>query len=129
MLGVLGVLAVPPARLEQAAPTATRPWAYFAKYGIAVRAGSPAVLITVPETWRHRAGIGWGNNLGVVSSLRLLSCPRQPGAWNVYAENEKGSVNLSRLKSLPSISGRDSMRNIPRPGTGYTHSRDPVSRA
>ena len=82
---VLGVLAVPPARLELAAPTAAQPWAYFAKYGIAIRAGSPAVLITVPETWRHRAGIGWGNNLGVVSSLRLLSCPRQLGAWNVYA--------------------------------------------
>lgn len=82
---VLGVLAVPPARLEQGAPTAARPWAYFAKWGIAVRAGSPAVLITVPEAWRDRAGIGWGNNLGVVSSLRLLSCPRQLGAWNVYA--------------------------------------------
>ena len=82
---VLGVLAAPPARLEQAAPTATRPWAYFAKYGIAIRAGSPAVLITVPQAWRHRAGIGWGNNVGVVSSLRLLSCPRQLGAWNAYA--------------------------------------------
>ena len=81
---VLGVLAVPPARLECAAPTATRPWAYFAKYGIVIRAGSPAVLITVPEAWRHRAGIGWGNNLGVFSSLRLLSCPRQLGAWNAY---------------------------------------------
>ena len=82
---VLGVLAVPPAHQEQAAPTAARPWAYFAKWGIAVRAGSPAVLITVPDAWRHRAGIGWGNNTGVVSSLRLLSCPRQLGAWNVYA--------------------------------------------
>ena len=65
---VLGVLAAPPARLKQAAPTATRPWAYFAKYGIAIR-----------------AGIGWGNNTGVVGSLRLLSCPRQLGAWNAYA--------------------------------------------
>lgn len=81
---VLGVLAAPPAHLERAAPTDAQPWAYFAKYGIAIRAGSPAILITVPEAWRHRAGIGWGNNLGVVSSLRLLSCPRQPGAWNVY---------------------------------------------
>jgi hypothetical protein len=82
---VLGVLAAPPARLEHAAPTATRPWAYFAKYGLAIRAGSPAVLITVPDAWRHRAGIGWGNDSGVVSSLRLLSCPRQLGAWNAYA--------------------------------------------
>jgi hypothetical protein len=82
---VLGVLVVPPAILERAAPTATRPWAYFAKYGIAIRADSPAVLITVPEAWRHRAAIGWGNNTGAVSSLRLLSCPRQLGAWNAYA--------------------------------------------
>ena len=82
---VLGVLAAPPARLEHAAPTATRPWAYFAKYGIAIRADSPAVLITVPEAWRHRAAIAWGNNIGAVSSLRLLGCPRQMGAWNGYA--------------------------------------------
>jgi hypothetical protein len=82
---VLGVLAAPPAHLEQGAPTGTPPWAYFAKYGIAIRADSPAVLITVPAAWRHRAAIGWGNNIGGVSSLRLLSCPRQLGAWNGYA--------------------------------------------
>jgi hypothetical protein len=81
---VLGVLAAPPAHLEHAAPTATQPWAYFTKYGIAIRADSPAVLITVPEAWRHRVAIGWGNNTGAVSSLRLLSCPRQLGAWNAY---------------------------------------------
>jgi len=82
---VLGVLAAPPARLEHAAPTATQPWAYFAKYGIAIRSDSPAVLITVPQAWRQRAGIGWGNHTGVVTSLRLLSCPRQLGPWNAYA--------------------------------------------
>ena len=82
---VLGVLAAPPAHLERAAPNPARPWAYFAKYGIAIRADSPAVLITVPEAWRYRAAIGWGNDIGAVSSLRLLSCPRQIGAWNAYA--------------------------------------------
>jgi hypothetical protein len=82
---VLGVLAVPPARVEAGAPTGTLPWAYFSKWGIAIRAGSPAVLITVPEAWRHRAAIGWGNSASGVNSLRLLSCPRQMGAWNVYA--------------------------------------------
>jgi hypothetical protein len=74
----------PPVHLERATPTDVQPWAYFAKYGIAIRAGSPAVLITVPEAWRQRAGIGWGNNLGVASSLRLPRCPGQPGAWDVY---------------------------------------------
>lgn len=82
---VLGVLAAPPAHLEHGAPTGTSPWAYFAKYGIAIRADSPAVLITVPVAWQHRAAIGWGNNADGVSSLRLLSCPRQVGTWNAYA--------------------------------------------
>jgi hypothetical protein len=82
---VLGVLTVPPAHLEQGAPTGTQPWGFFSKYGIAIRANSPAVLITVPEAWRHRAAIGWGNNVGGVSSIRLLSCPRQLGPWNAYA--------------------------------------------
>ncbi len=82
---VLGVLAVPPAHLEPGASTGTSPWAYFSKYGIAIRADSPAVLVTVPKAWQRRAAIGWGNNIGGVSSLRLLSCPRQLGAWNVYA--------------------------------------------
>ena len=82
---VLGVLAAPPAHLETVAPTGSSPWAYFAKFGIAIRADSPAVLITVPEAWRHRAAIGWGNKIGGVSSLRVLSCPRQMGSWNAYA--------------------------------------------
>ncbi|MGN6677500.1 MAG: hypothetical protein ACTHKL_06905 [Streptosporangiaceae bacterium] len=81
---VLGVLEVPPAHLKGAAPTASRPWAYFAKYGIAVRAYSPAVVITVPKAWRDRAAAGWGNVSGA-SSLRLAECPRQLGAWNAYA--------------------------------------------
>ena len=82
---LFGVLAVPPAHLERAAPTGTRPWGYFTKYGLAIRANSPAVLVTIPEAWRHRAAITWGNNIGAVSSLRLLSCPPQVGAWNAYA--------------------------------------------
>jgi len=97
---VLGVLAVPPAHLQKAVPSGSRPWRYFRKYGLAVRAGSPAVLITVPAAWRHRAAIGWGSNTGVVSSLRLLSCPRQLGAWNGYAggfylRSASGCVPLS----------------------------------
>jgi len=52
---VLGVLGAPPAHIERGASTATRPWAYFAKYGIEIRAGSPDVLITVPKAWRRSA--------------------------------------------------------------------------
>src|SRR5215469_11320857 len=51
----------------------------------ACSAPGPAVLITVPQAWRHRAAIGWGNDPGAVSSLRLLRCPPQLGLWNAYA--------------------------------------------
>jgi hypothetical protein len=82
---LFGVLAVPPARLERAVPTGTQPWAYFRKYGLSIRASSPAVLVTIPKAWRHRAAIVWGNDAGPGSSLRLLSCPPQQGAWSGYA--------------------------------------------
>jgi hypothetical protein len=81
---VLGAIMVPPTRLAPAAPTGSKPWAYFAKSGIAIRAGSPAILITVSAAWRQRAGISWGNDLGVASSLRLPACPRSGGAWDIY---------------------------------------------
>jgi hypothetical protein len=83
---VLGALAVPPAHLARAVRAGSRPWAYFRKYGLVIRADSPAVLVTVPQAWRRRVAISWGNNVGAVSSLRILSCPPQPGlgSWNGY---------------------------------------------
>lgn len=82
---VLGVLSVPPAYLPPAVPSGLRPWRYYRKFGLGVRAGSPAVLVSVPQAWRHRAAISWGNNSEIASSIRVLSCPRQAGAWNRYA--------------------------------------------
>lgn len=82
---MLGALAAPPAHVGAGTPTGTLPWAYFSKWGIAIRAGSPAVLVSVRRAARHRVGIGWGNSANGVSSLRLLTCPGQPGTWNAYA--------------------------------------------
>ena len=82
---VLGVIAVPPAYLPGANPTGSAPWRYYWKYGLAIRASSPAVVVSVPPASRHDAAISWGNGLGPVMSLRLLPCPRQLGHWNVYA--------------------------------------------
>src|SRR5690242_3735206 len=45
----------------------------------------PAVVVSVPAARRHRAGIGWGNDAGGVSAVRILTCPRKAGAWNAYA--------------------------------------------
>jgi len=79
---VLGVLSVPPAYLPQVLGGGVRPWRYSTKYGLTVRAGSPPVVVSVPQAWRHRAAIDWGGS-GIVSSLRVLSCPGR-GVWNSY---------------------------------------------
>jgi hypothetical protein len=83
---LFGVVAVPPARLTQAVHTGTNPWQYYRKYGLTIRADSPAVQVTVARTSRRTAAISWGSNLGAVSSLRILSCPAQTGLqpWNAY---------------------------------------------
>lgn len=83
---VFGVLSVPPFHLLQR-PSRVRngPWHYWHKSGLSIRAGSPPVVITVPQSWRHRAAITWGNNIGIVSRLRLGNCPQPRGTWNAYA--------------------------------------------
>jgi hypothetical protein len=83
---VFGVVSVPPFHLPQR-PVQVRegPWHYWNKAGLFIRAGSPPVVITVPQSWRHRAAITWGNNVGIVSTLRLVSCPQPRGTWNAYA--------------------------------------------
>ena len=82
---VLGVVSVPPARLIQVVPTHDRPWAYWRKAGLVVRAGSPPVTVSVPAAWRGRAAITWGNRPGTGSALRLAPCPGAKTVWNAYA--------------------------------------------
>jgi len=82
---VLGVVSVPPARLIQIVPTHDRPWAYWRKAGLVVRAGAPPVTVSVPPAWRSRAAITWGNSTGTGSALRIASCPGPANVWNAYA--------------------------------------------
>ena len=81
---VLGAVAVPPAFLPQVVATPGQSWPFWRKEGLVIRAGSPAVVVSVPNGWRKRAAISWGNS-GAVSALRLASCPPPLGAWNAYA--------------------------------------------
>jgi hypothetical protein len=81
---VLGAVAVPPAFLPQVVATPGQSWPFWRKAGLVVRAGSPVVVVSVPNGWRKRAAISWGNS-GPVSVLRLASCPPPLGAWNAYA--------------------------------------------
>jgi hypothetical protein len=82
---VLGSLSVPPAYLQQVVPTGERPWAYWRKAGLVVRAGAPAVTVTVPPAWRGRAGIRWGNRGGPVSSLTIARCGGRATVGHAYA--------------------------------------------
>jgi len=81
---VLGVVAVPPAYIRQVVATRSQPWRFWSKWGLFIRAGSPAVVISVPKAWRTRAAITWGSGVATVSALRVASCPRTLGAWNGY---------------------------------------------
>jgi len=82
---VLGAVSVPPAYLAQVFATGQRPWAYWRKAGLVVRAGGPPVTVTVPRAWRRRAAITWGNSTPIVPSLRLTGCDRGRNVGHAYA--------------------------------------------
>ena len=70
-------------RGDAATPSGTKKWPYFAETGLTVRAGAPPVEITVPEEWRDRAAISWGDTKRV-HSLRFPTCPSYGLPWNVF---------------------------------------------
>jgi hypothetical protein len=85
---VLGAVSAPPAYLQaKPSPTGTRPWTYFSKKGLIVRAARrQPVFISVPRRWRNRAGVAWGyGGHGVFNSLRILRCPGPPNQGYAYS--------------------------------------------
>jgi hypothetical protein len=82
---VLNAISVPPAYLTQVVPTGEHPWAYWRKAGLVIRSGQ-SVTINVPDEWKGRAAIIWGNgNFGPTSSLRIAGCGADPSVGNAYA--------------------------------------------
>jgi hypothetical protein len=84
---LLGNVAVPNERRTSRAAFRRdgKRWPYFRPVGIVVRGGASPVTITVPEGWRHRVAISWGNT-PAVSSLQIASCGASvPKPWNAYA--------------------------------------------
>jgi hypothetical protein len=81
---VLGAVSVPPAFMRQVVPTRKKPWSYFHKQGLVVRATGEAVTVTVPKIWRNRAAITWGSG-GPVSSLRIEGCRVSADVGHAYA--------------------------------------------
>jgi hypothetical protein len=84
---LLGTVAVPDERHTSRAAVRRhgQRWPYFRRVGIVVRGGASPVTITVPEGWRHRVAISWGNT-PAVSSLRIASCgASESKPWNAYS--------------------------------------------
>jgi len=84
---LLGVVSVPGTRhlADRAVGTSDRSWRYYRNAGIAIRAGTAAVNVSVPEGWRHRVAVSWGDS-PASSSLDFAPCARSgAGAWNAYS--------------------------------------------
>lgn len=113
---VLGAVSVPPAYLEQVAPTGPTPWTHFGKSGMVVQAGAEPVTITVPPVWRQRVGIVWGSaGHGVFHTIRIAGCRFDPKRGNAYA----GGFFLRRPSlCVPLVFGVGSRRQTVRFGIG-----------
>ena len=84
---VLDAVSAPGPFVPQTTPTESRPWTYFAKWGMVVRGGAgPAVTVTVPRAWRARVAISWGNAQHTVfHTLRFPRCGVDRAQGNAYA--------------------------------------------
>ena len=84
---LLGAVSVPGARQLAHGATTTRDphWRWYRNAGIAIRAGASPVSVSVPEGWRDRVAISWGDS-PASSSLRFAPCGgTRAGAWNSYS--------------------------------------------
>ena len=96
---VLGVIAAPRAYIPQTVPSGDAKWPFWSKAGLAVRAESLPVTISVQEAWRRRVAIGWGN-VDAAASVRMPTCPDAEGleGWNPYSG---GFVLRTRAACVP----------------------------
>jgi hypothetical protein len=85
---VLGVVSVPPARIQRATPdSSASPWKDFAKSGLEIHTGSKPVVVSVPTGWTKRVAITWGSVVPF-SRVRFQACDHPgglTGQWNGYA--------------------------------------------
>ncbi len=84
---VLGVVAVPPAFMADVVATGTRPWAYWRKQGLVVRASGESVTIAVPPARRARAAIAWGyaGNGEPFTGVRIAGCGSDASVGRAYS--------------------------------------------
>ena len=84
---VLGRLALAPARLPYVVRRSdVRPFRWWSKAPLAIRAGSGAVTLTVPPPWRTRVAITYGDFRpdAAATALSFQPCPSAGTRWNAY---------------------------------------------
>jgi hypothetical protein len=82
---VLDRISINTAQSDQPVPVSdTKPWRYWQKRPILIRANSGPVSVSVPPAWRTRAAITYGTT-PIRGSLVLFSCQRPKGVWDAYA--------------------------------------------
>ena len=91
---LLDAVSVPGARHLAGETTAARsgPWRHYRNAGLAVRAGTSWVTVSVPEGWRDRVALSWGGSRPS-SSVRFAACAASAGKiWNSFS----GGIHLTR---------------------------------
>ena len=66
-------------------------WRWYRNAGLAIRAGTSSVSVSVPEGWRDRVALSWGGRRPS-SSVDFAQCPASTaGTWNFFS----GGIHLS----------------------------------
>jgi hypothetical protein len=84
---LFGYVGVPPRYLSQFGRDVSGRWRYGAKAGLLVHTGTQAVTIVVPQAWRRRVAINWGDSgIAGVPALRIPPCryALSNGVWNEF---------------------------------------------
>lgn len=82
---VLGIVSVPPPVLGHVMHTKSHEWPFWRKAGLDIHPTHKTVSVIVPQAWRKRVAIVWGNIASPVSAVKFQPCPYGNLGWNGYA--------------------------------------------
>jgi len=91
---LLGAVSVPGARHlgRETAAARSGHWRWYRNAGLAIRAGTSSVSVSVPDGWRDRVALSWGGSRPS-SSIAFAQCAGSAaGTWNFFS----GGIHLSR---------------------------------
>ena len=114
---VLGVIAAPPAYIapeQVAAVNGFGSWTYWLKAGMGVRVGRFMVTVTIPQAWRSRAAITWGNSHRIVNALKFSGCGAgaMTDAWNGYSGGFYLRASSGCVPLVFSVGGRSTTKRF-----------------